>query len=299
MENIKLNDIKRFDYTDILGWSVSRYDKFCLCQRQYYYDYYGKYDAEFGRARINALKSMTSTALETGNIIHDAVKAFLERLLKSEEPINREKYLDFASKKTAEYCAAKTFSEVYYETLSAVDIKAIEANVRAGLSNFLASDRCRWIIEKAITNKSGWVIEPPGYGETRLGGLKAYCKVDFLFPVEEEIYILDWKTGKPDAKKHSKQLVGYTAWASYHFGKDASVIVPITVYLLPNYAETVTRADNADVEKFKLSVKAETEQMYGHLNNIERNIPKDKLTFAQTTNLKICGFCNYRELCKR
>ena len=47
--NEKLNDITRYEYSDILGWSVSRYDKFCLCRRQYYYDYYGKYDAEFPR----------------------------------------------------------------------------------------------------------------------------------------------------------------------------------------------------------------------------------------------------------
>jgi len=297
MENIKLNDIKRFQYSDILGWSVSRFDKFNMCRRQYYYDYYGKYDKEFDRARINALKSMTSTALETGNIIHDTVKAFLERLLKAESPVNREKFLDYASKKTGEYCAAKTFSEVYYGDVPSIDINAIADKVKTGLSNFIDSERCRWIIEKAITNKSGWVIEPPGYGETRIDGMKAYCKVDFIFPVEGEIFILDWKTGKPDERKHTKQLIGYATWASYHFGKEASVIKPITVYLLPVYAETATKADNLDMERFKISVKTETDEMYAMLKNVEQNIPKDKQEFTKTTNPKICSFCNYRELC--
>ena len=33
----KLNDIERFEFSDILGWSVSRYDKFLVCKRQYFY----------------------------------------------------------------------------------------------------------------------------------------------------------------------------------------------------------------------------------------------------------------------
>ena len=37
---------EKFDYTPILGWSVTRYDKFLTCKRQYYYEYYGKYDPD-------------------------------------------------------------------------------------------------------------------------------------------------------------------------------------------------------------------------------------------------------------
>jgi CRISPR/Cas system-associated exonuclease Cas4 (RecB family) len=297
MENIKLNDIKRFQYTDILGWSVSRFDKFSMCKRQYYYDYYGKYDMEFGRAKITALKAMTSTALETGNVIHDVLKAFLERLLRAEAPINGAKFLDYGAKKASEYCAAKIFAEVYYGDVPSINIESITANVRLGLSNFLQSERSRWIVEKALSNKSGWVIEPPGFGETRIDDMKAYTKVDFLFPVEGRIYILDWKTGKPDERKHAKQLIGYTTWASYHFGKQASDISPITAYLLPVYTEMAVKADNLDIEKFKVSVKTETEQMYSYLKDIERNIPKAKQEFAKTENTRVCGFCNYREFC--
>jgi len=293
----KLNDIKRFPFTDILGWSVSRFDKFCLCRRQYYYDYYGKYDMEFGRARISALKSMTSTALETGNIIHDVLKAFLERLLRAEAPINNAKFLDYGAKKAAEYCSTKTFSEVYYGDAPAINMESIIANVRLGLANFLESDRSRWIVEKALSNKSGWVIEPPGYGETRIDEMKAYTKVDFLFPVDGRIYILDWKTGKPDERKHAKQLIGYTTWASYHFGREAAEISPITAYLLPVYTELAVKADKLDIEKFKIAVKTETEQMYACLKNVEQNIPKEKKEFAKTDNARVCGFCNYRELC--
>ena len=51
--------IKRFAYTDILGWSISRYDKFLNCKRQYFYDYYGKFDKEFSLEKIQQLKALT------------------------------------------------------------------------------------------------------------------------------------------------------------------------------------------------------------------------------------------------
>lgn len=293
----KLNDIKRYDYSDILGWSVSRYDKFNMCRRQYYYDYYGKYDIEFPRSKINALKSMTSVPLETGNIIHDTIKAFLERLLKSEEPVNNARFLDFAQKMTNAYCGSKTFTEVYYKQIEKIDTGKIFENVKQGLTNFLGSDRCRWIIDKAITNKTGWVIEPPGYGETRIDGMKAYCKVDFLFPVDGDIFILDWKTGKADEKKHSKQLIGYSTWASNNFGKDPSRIFPVTVYLMPQYSENTMKISAPDIEAFTGGVKTETSEMYAMLKNIDQNLPKEKSEFAKTINTRVCGFCNYRELC--
>lgn len=295
--NEKLNDIKRYDYSDILGWSVSRYDKFKLCQRQYYYSYYAKYDTDCPRSKIDTLKAMTSVALETGNIIHDTIKAFLERLLKSEKPVNSEKFLAYARKLTDEYCGSKTFAEVYYKQIEKIDTGRIYENVKTGLDNFTGSDRCRWIIEKAIKNKTGWVIEPPGYGETRIDGMKAYCKVDFLFPVDDDIVILDWKTGKADEKKHSKQLIGYSTWASNNFGKEPSRIFPVTAYLLPQYSERPIKVSMSDITTFTSTVKTETGEMYAMLKNIEQNIPKEKKEFAMTSNMKICDFCNYRELC--
>ncbi|MEY3127310.1 MAG: hypothetical protein RL273_1487, partial [Bacteroidota bacterium] len=44
--------------------------------------------------------------------------------------------------------------------------------------NLIKSERFDWI--KARSNKSDWIIEPYGYGETRIKELKAYFKVDFL-----------------------------------------------------------------------------------------------------------------------
>ena len=129
--------------------------------------------------------------------------------------------------------------------------------------------------------------------------MKAYCKVDFLFPVEDTIYILDWKTGKPDEKKHKKQILGYTAWAGYHFNKGLAQIRPIVAYLQPVYSELEIAIAEDEYQNFAALVKRETEEMYALCKDKEKNVPLAKDAFPQTINTKICSFCNYRELCGR
>ena len=111
--------IKRFNYTPILGWSVSRYDKFKLCRRQYYYEYYAKYDKAY--AKIKELKKLTSNPLAIGIVVHDIISVLLDRLLKSEEAIDVNRFLDFAERSTERYCQENIFAEVYYNEISSVE----------------------------------------------------------------------------------------------------------------------------------------------------------------------------------
>jgi len=222
-----------------------------------------------------------------------------KRLLKSDKPIDNVRFIDYARKMAGQYCAAKTFSEVYYGARETVGEKDIFPGVELSLNNLLTSDRFSWIREKALVNKDGWVIEPPGYGETRISGMKAYCKVDFLFPVEGSLYILDWKTGKKDEIKHSKQLLGYATWASYHFDVDPAKIKPSIVYLQPVYSELEKSFSIAATRDFINQVKSETEELYCMCRDIQKNAPKEKIAFKQTDNKFVCKYCNYKELCDK
>ena len=297
--NTNLNAIKRFNYTGILGWSVSRYDKFVLCKRQYYYDYYAKHDTEYGSARINALKQMTTVPLETGNIVHDIVRVLLERLLSSDRPVDRSRFRDYIRNRIEDCCKTKTFAEVYYKEMPTVRADNLFPGVNLCLNNLLDSERFAWITREALSHKNGWVIEPPGFGETRINGLKAYCKVDFLFPVGGTVYILDWKTGRRDEKKHAKQLLGYSAWAAYHFERRIDEITPIAAYLNPSYDEMVVKITEADVSQFAGRVAEETREMYSYCLSPEQNTPKPKSEFPLADSGFACRYCNYRELCSR
>ncbi len=289
--------IKRFPYTDILGWSVSRYDRFSNCKRQYFYDYYAKYDKDNPFEKIQFLKSLTSKALETGNIVHDIIRDMLHRFQKSSKPINKDKFFKYAFNMTEQYCGSKTFFETYYDS-EAVSTMEIYDKVKAILENFIFSSRFKWIEENAVPTSAEWIIEPEGFGETRINGMKAYCKVDFLFPVKDKIYIMDWKTGKSDDVKHSKQLTGYTLWANYHFDKKAEDILPVIVYLYPEYNEKSVSVNDKTISTFAQSVEDETKEMYEFLADIEKNIPKEKKEFPITEKTFFCKYCSYREICK-
>jgi len=291
--------IKRFDFTPILGWSASRYDIFTECKREYFYQYYGKYDSEHSIEKINFLKALTSVPLETGNIVHDVIKAVLQRLQKSEADFDAERFRQFVRSETEKQCRAKTFLEVHYKEVESIGSDDLLPKIERCVDSFLNSPRCDWIKKAAIPTRDQWVIEPPGYGEARLDGLKVYCKVDFLFPVENRIVIVDWKTGKEDEYKHKRQLTGYTAWAAYHLDRGAADVTPIVAYLQPGYREVEISPTDADLVAFREGIEKETREMYAFCRDVEENLPLDKYHFPMTDSLRVCKLCNFRELCER
>lgn len=291
--------IKQFDFSPILGWSFSRYNTFSTCKRQYFYQYYGKYDSEYPVLKIEALKEMTSIPLEIGSIVHDLIRDALNFIAESEKSPTIDNLMARFEKSKSKYFSKK-YSEVYYGELSHISESEdeIREKVKMALSNFLASPRLQWILEKAIPYRERWIVEPPGYGETRINGLKAYCKVDFLFPVDGEIFIVDWKTGKK-RDDHSTQLLGYASWASYHLKHDVSKIKTIVAYLIPEYQEEEVTFDQFDFTNFSRQVRIETQQLYEYTDNIEENVPKAKENFPLAESDMMCKYCNFRELCGR
>jgi hypothetical protein len=246
--------------------------------------------------KINKLKNMTAVALETGNIVHDVTKTLLERLQRNESRIDRKRFIDYTRKITEDYCRAKPFREVYYRQMKEPDIPGIFEKVRTSLENFLDSERFTWLVDHALASSGEWVIEPPGYGETRISGQKAYCKVDFLFPVGDRLFIIDWKTGKPNEQKHDKQLLGYTTWAAYHFDRDPAQVTPLIAYLYPSYRERELRGKEMDTKEFARQIRAETAEMFRYCRDIKNNIPRDKSEFPMNRT-RLCDYCNFLELC--
>ncbi len=289
--------IKKYDYTPILGWSLTRYDLFQTCRRRYFYTYYAKHDTQYPPDKIRFLKEMVSFPLAVGNISHEVIRALLDRLLKAEKEIDRERFFDFVRGHVREYCTGNTFREVYYGEKTETDVSGIEDEVKLCLENFLNSTRMAWLLGEAIGTKGDWILEPPGYGESRVDGLKAYFKVDFLFPVGKRTYIIDWKTGRPHEEKHRKQLLGYTAWACSHLHINPDLVTAVAAYLKPGYEEREYEFSERDIREFVVLIKRETAGMYEYCTDVEENIPKEKGAFEKTDNLETCKLCNFRELC--
>jgi hypothetical protein len=291
--------IRKFEFTHILGWSVSRWETFSACKRQYYYQYYGKYDRE-NVQKINRLKGLTSVPLEIGNVTHKVIEVLLNRMQKTALPIDEQKFLDYVKRATNEITSTMTFTEIYYKQLESVDAEElILPKVNQALENLLKSERLEWIFDQALASKDEWIVDPEGFGECRIDNQKAYCKVDFLFPVGDEIFIMDWKTGKKDDEKHGKQLRGYVTWAYFHFNKAFSNIKPTVAYLLPEYNERSIVVNEYDIEDFSDRIREETEEMYKYCEDVEFNVPLAKVEFPMIENVNFCKYCNFRELCGR
>ena len=276
---------------------MSRYDMFSICKRKYFYHYYGKYDPEVPMRLIQELKQLSAVPLATGIAVHTVIQVLLNRLMRTSQDIDREQFFDFAFRRTKQRADSESFHEVYYREREAVVVEDLYPKVQSCLENLLESDRYRWLVEEAIATRDRWVIEPPGYGETRMDGLKTYFKVDFLFPIGDQLHILDWKTGKRDPEKHRKQLVGYSAWASYHFEVGVEKVVPTIAYLDPQYAEVEEVFNAFDLEHFAIQVRAESEEMQEYCRDVEQNIPAEKSEFPLIDDPRVCSHCEFRGLC--
>jgi hypothetical protein len=297
IEKVSIDKIKTFGFSSQLGWSKSRYGTFQTCKRKYFYQYYGKHDNEFESKHIAQLKSLASVAMEAGSMAHEIISDILKFVATNGKAPSLDKVIGRIQRNKGKFLE-KQFAEQYYNGTDVIDENSFLEKVTLCVTNFYNSDRFKWIMENAINTRQQWIIEPEGYGETRINGLKAYCKVDCLFPVDGTIVIIDWKTGK-ERPEDIKQLKGYATSTKFQFDVNADDIICIASYLDPEYKENVYQFDDFDLIDFNSAVKLETQNMTDILSNVEKNIPmvKDNFPLAESSNL--CGYCNYRELCER
>ncbi len=293
-------NFQRYKFTPILGWSSSRYELFQKCKRHYFFNYYSKFVPEISFDHLKRLKFLTSVPLEVGNVIHHIIETFLRRLQKSPTPLDKERFLAFGIQMCDEFFDKKEFLEVYYQQTPQIDKTEAKQKIWRALNNFVESDLYEWIFSTAIKTSHQWVIEPDGYGETRINNLKAYCKMDFLFPVGDDIHILDWKSGKPHVGKHSKQLMGYAlATKVNNPSVSGSNIIPKIVYMYPEIDELEVTLTDDTLNKFCHEVTAQSEEMHGFCKDIDKNIPRDFHEFEKTTYTQLCSYCQFQEPCAK
>ena len=285
--------LKIFGYTEYLGWSFSRYQMFDVCKRQYYYHYYGRqHDKE--SAKIRNLRDLTSIPLQIGTMLHEGICTLLKRVRKDSSPVKKENVLEWLYKKSSQAVNNSKFLEQQYFHQT-VDVDDIWESVRQGMENFLESERFKELHAEAASGKAKWLVEPKGFGEMRIGNLKAYCKADFIQAVPEGYTIFDWKSGKQNVQRDSLQLTGYAHYVNYHFEKPVEEVSCVAAYVLPEYKELLL--ESIDSQYFIELVAEQTNEMHAYCKDVEANVPKNKEHFACTDNEAICRHCNYQELC--
>lgn len=286
-----------YPFSAILGWSASRFEAFSFCKRHYYYQYYPKFDSEFPVAKIQALKMLTTRALAVGSLSHLGIEALLRRLEKSTAPIDVKRFAAHITQLSENYLKENTFEEAHYGSSALPTAEDLSAAAMEYLNLFLQSERYAWICSLPESTRKAWMIEPGGFGETRINNLKAYCKVDFLLQYQGKTYIFDWKTGKADPEKHARQMLGYALFAHTNLGVGFEHIDLVLHYL--SGFETRVPINAADLPDFEAKVQADTQEMYSYCEQVDANIPKPKEAFPMIEPQKLCGYCKFRELCGR
>ena len=287
-----------YPYTPQLGWSSTRSETFRSCRRRYFFQYYGRYDNELPPALIQRLKGLSSIPMTTGDAVHQVLAALLTRLLRTTAEIDGARFTRHVQQTITGLLAGTELMEVHYRQRSAPEPAELLEPVMACLEQLLASERYRWL-QEVLQGDPRYLIEPPGYGEARLQGMKIYAKVDCLFEVDGEVVILDWKSGRQDPAKHLRQLLGYAAWAEDHLKLPATQIRCVAAYLQNGYAEIEKRPTATDLQGLAAEVAAEIKEMESLCRDRERNIPLGKESFPLTENLGYCRNCQFRELCDR
>lgn len=285
-------------YTAQLGWSSTRSETFRACRRRYFYQYYARFDTELPLERIKRLRGLSSIPMKIGEAVHDVLAVLLQRLLRSTDPINWERFVSHVHQTLEDALSGTELMEVHYGQRPHPLADELLKSALDCLENLLASKRYIWLVE-VLQSDPRYLIEPPGYGETRLQGMKIYAKVDFLVEADEKVFIIDWKTGRQDSAKHLRQLLAYAAWAEDELGVDAEQIHCLAAYLQNGYVEVEKHPTISDLHGLTIDVAAEIRVMHSLLSDVVRNIPLGKNLFQMTDNLGYCSNCQFRELCDR
>lgn len=290
--------LRSYDYAPQLGWSSTRWETFRTCRRRYFYQHYARYDREFEQGRIQRLRQLSSIPMTVGTAVHEVLAALLRRLLRTGAEIDTQRFWPFVERTITRELAKTSLMEVHYGQRLAPEPLELMGPARACLETFLASDRYGWVRDQ-LGSDPRYLIEPPGYGEARLQGMKIYAKVDVLLESGGHTVILDWKSGRRDIEKHTRQLLGYAAWAQDNMQVPAEQIRCVVAYLQPEYEEIEKQPTKAELEGLALEVAAEIAQMQSLCQDPQRNIPLAKDAFPLTDNLGYCRHCAFRELCDR
>ena len=72
------------------------------------------------------------------------------------------------------------------------------------------------------------------------------------------------------------------------------------VYMVENGVEVQEFIPTKEeLKQYKLEIAHQAQEMYAYCSVVEKNIPKDISEFPQTSNEKLCNYCNFREYCGR
>ena len=294
--------IKEYEYTDLPGWSYSRYRMLRECPRQYWYHYYGiKYGDKNISQEIRRLKKFTALPLEVGHVVHQTIAHSLRDIIMRGKTPSKDKLLLRAQNALRIYLGSKQFIEKELgHGFNDDKLKSAFERLRNALSVFISHPLLPEIIASLTERSTSCVIDPEGYGECRIDGKKVYAKPDLVYSDEKgKIKVIDWKTGSSDRGENVIQLGGYLFYAVDVLGHLIKNLEGRIIYLSPPQDDLILEPTEESMNVIKSRVLREIEEIEEYCSDIKNNIPKPMRLFPKTIESHFCLFCKYKHICDK
>ena len=268
-------------------WSMNRHSGFMGCRRKYFFRYYGSaHDDE-----VERLKSLSGIHLWAGNLVHDAISGIIKSW---EWPSNIEKFIRrithgqmpqdwmFSQAGTKRF---RLWEHEYGEIPDRAKKGTIIEKVRKSMTNFFSG----WAPHLQKLGKSS-VLECEDKFIIGVNGREVTGAIDLALRVGDRAILVDWKTGKPDAK-HNRQMHVYALRAQRAgWVKDSRDAECSLSYLLGATIAKPKPPTTSSVEFFiGQSIDAMERAAPGNVADIEE--------FPMTTNEWECKWCEFRRIC--
>jgi hypothetical protein len=292
------------------SWSKSRDEIFQTCPRQYYFNYYAYWGgwergAPERTRQIYILRNLKNRFMWAGEKVHQCIKHSLRNLQRGISILDADDIIsitlhqmrdEFRSSRDRRYrvypktCAL--FEHEYDLDISDEQWKAIADDVERCLRNFYSS--AIFSLLKGLPRERWLEIED--FSSFYLDGTRIWAVIDCSFRSEEDVTIIDWKTGRGTESDLSLQLSCYAMYGVEKWGIRPEQIKLVEYNLLSNQsAEFLVTA--GEINNTKTYIRGSIADMRSLLADVENNVPKEEEFFKKIEDERIRNRCNFRKVC--
>lgn len=294
------------------SWSKSRDELFRECQRKYYYNYYGYWDgwkdhAEPKIKKLYILKNLQTGKMWLGSLVHTTIedvlkKVYLNRTISKEEAVKNltnQMYTEYKDSEARRYKINPKKFRGLFEHHYGIRVRnetwrRLRSSAIVCVENFFKSR----IFEQAnILPKKFWLpIED--FSRFQFEETKIYVKLDFALKTDDQIIIVDWKTGEKEDVDLTIQMGCYFLYAQSKWEYEPSSIEAVEVNL---------NRSNGPIEKHHKMVEAKIDWLKHYIRNsilgmkMALRDPNGNLAieedFVKTDSEETCKWCNFKEVC--
>lgn len=297
------------------SWSFSKYNVFKECKRKYYYNTFGQWNGWEPNCSAECRKTYLLKKLEnvytlSGKYIHDSIKTSIKASIKGKKITYQGMYDEIVSKLRKACVDSLSKLNEWKETPKDYNIlheyyyggnlekelgEKIKQRTLKCCENYFKSFSFQNIREeKVVIFENDEKIQSFMFND-----VKIYVKLDLMYNKNDQIIIVDWKSGTAEEKSHQLQMLVYYLYIKAqekYQNLNTKSILCIDEYLLTGkrFTELLNEQEISKIEDF---IYRSMEEMDAYLDDVKLNKPKDKICFPQNKKTS-CSGCNFLELCK-